>query len=71
MTRYTQKALATDVAEMNEILSSHGHMIKVGSRNGYTAVDLAHLGGKVIRNIQCGTPRECLEYCNYLMSDYQ
>lgn len=35
-----------------------GYFIKVSQRKGHTAVDLYH-NRNMIRNLMCGTPREC------------
>lgn len=62
--RYTEKALTTDVKEMNEALAHTGFFLRVNPRNGMCGVDLYRKdanrsGGVCVRNIELGTPREC------------
>lgn len=68
-TRYTANALKSDVIRLNKELEEQGNEFRfvVGGRNGYTAVDLATVEQQsrhvLSRNLECGTPRECLEAC--------
>ena len=71
--RYTYNRLKEDIAALNKELEERGHeyRFQLGHRNGYTAIDLArtqqHKRGTCVRNIQCGSPRECLTACeNYI-----
>lgn len=74
MTRYTSKALKNDVVTLNKELEEQGseYRFVVGGRNGYTAIDLAtveQMQRKVVgRNLECGTPRECLNACYDFMA---
>lgn len=70
--RYTEKALQADIRELNETLKPSGYFLRVDSRNGYTAIDEYRAdstkasGAACVRNIECGTPRECWDAaCNY------
>lgn len=68
--RFTKNDLDHALNDINVALKPTGHYLKAASRNGYTGLDLysgdgslGH-GGKCLRNIECGTPRECLEAAN-------
>lgn len=67
MARYTSKALQQDLKEINVMIqkATNGrYFLEAQSRNGYTGLDLYRMEGdrrKCERNIQCGSPRECLE----------
>jgi hypothetical protein len=72
--RYTANALKVDVELLNKELEKQGNEFRfvVGGRNGYTAIDLAtveqmkrHVS---TRNLECGTPRECLNACYQFMA---
>ncbi len=65
--RYTRSDLHEDIKAINETLAGSGYYIFAQGRNGYTGLD-EYKGdpnqrdsGKCIRNLQCGTPRECLQ----------
>jgi hypothetical protein len=64
--RYTFKALQSDIQDINKTLEERksNKRLTVENRNGYTAVDicrLEQLDKKTCeRNLECGTPRECL-----------
>lgn len=72
-TRYTFNALKADVETLNKELEDRGsgYRFVVGGRNGYTAVDLARVeqiqNHTCERNLECGSPRECLEACYRFM----
>lgn len=65
MARYMRSNLEQDIDGINKTGGRNGRTtyLKVQARNGYTAVDEygVNTAGKTvcIRNIQCGTPREC------------
>jgi hypothetical protein len=65
-TRYTGNRLATDVAQINDSLASikSSWRLVVGYRYGHTSLDLATIQQAAEhccqRNLECGTPRECL-----------
>jgi hypothetical protein len=67
--RYTGKSLEADVASFNEQLAARGDAYRflVSYRYNYTAVDLAtpaQLARHICqRNLETGTPRECLNAC--------
>ena len=69
MKRYTGKSLEADVKGFNEQLAARGdaYRFDVGYRYNYTAIDLAtpkQLARHCCaRNLQTGTPRECLNAC--------
>ena len=63
MTRYLRNDLRFDVAEINKRAEDAGRdtYLRVEGRNGYTGLDEhSRSTGKCLRNIQCGTPKECL-----------
>lgn len=66
MSRYTVKTLKQDVETINESLAFGGsaYSFEVSERNGYTAIDLikidVHGEYNCERNIEAGTPRECI-----------
>lgn len=68
-TRYTAARLETDLVDMNETLAKMGdpYRFLIGGRYGHTAVDLAtpeQLARHCCqRNLELGTPRECLAAC--------
>ena len=68
-TRYTGKSLEADCVRFNEQLAERGdaYRFDVGYRYNYTAVDLAtpeQLARHCCqRNLETGTPRECLAAC--------
>jgi hypothetical protein len=68
--RYTYKKLEQDVAELNKQLEAHGAALRmdVGSRNGYTAIDLAtpeQLSRYCCQRMLIGgTPKECIAEAN-------
>lgn len=70
MKRYTYKNLQSDIEVLNAKLAEKGHNMRfvVGSRNGYTAVDLATIEQLARhccqRMLVGGTPRECLNACH-------
>lgn len=72
--RYTDKALERDLIGFNSTLENIGHDMRliIGGHNGYTAVDLATVEQAkrhcIQRNLECGTPRECLNACNAYMA---
>jgi hypothetical protein len=57
MARYTRKDLDAALVEINTTVTSGRHL-EAQSRNGYTGLD-EYMGNKCVRNIQCGSPREC------------
>lgn len=63
MSRYMREDLRTDLKSINEIakeLGKHTYLEAQG-RNGYTGLDeYSSITNRCIRNIKCGTPRECL-----------
>jgi len=65
--RYTRKSLYADLKDINKGLIGTGYYLAANGRNGYTGVDeyvgdaSEGTGGRCVRNIKCGTPRECLE----------
>lgn len=67
MTRYTRKMLDAELKEINKALAGSGRYLAAQGRNGYTGVDEYEgdpsegTGGRCIRNIECGTPRKCIE----------
>jgi hypothetical protein len=66
MPRYTRKNLQQDLIEINKSIEHTGHYVAAQGRNGYTGLDeyegvsSAGNSGRCIRNLQCGTPKECL-----------
>ncbi|QDJ96221.1 hypothetical protein Xoosp13_34 [Xanthomonas phage Xoo-sp13] len=63
MARYTNKMLDHDLKGINEIAKERGGTtyLKETRRNGYTGLDEYSIEtNKCIRNLQCGTPNECL-----------
>lgn len=66
MKRITYKALEADCTQLNAQMKDAGinWLLIPGQRNGYTAVDIAtpeqRETGAVQRNLECGSPRECL-----------
>ncbi len=73
MKRYTHKALESDVETLNAKLAEKGHPMRfmVGTRYGYSAIDLATVEQLARhccqRNLDSGTPRECLAACHAYM----
>lgn len=67
MSRYTRKDLYAELNEVNKTLAGSGYYLAAQSRNGYTGIDEyrgdASEGhaGKCVRNLKCGTPRECIQ----------
>lgn len=65
--RYTENALRHDIAAINRELadSASAYFYKVCPRNNYCAVDIYEVDAlgkkKILREIECGTPKECLE----------
>lgn len=68
--RYTVKDLRADVAELNKTLKPSGYYLDVECRNGYTGLDEYRVStdpakrDTCVRNIECGSPRECLAAAN-------
>lgn len=67
MSRYTRKDLYAELHEVNKKLDGSGYYLAAQSRNGYTGLD-EYRGdssegnaGKCVRNLKCGTPRECIQ----------
>ena len=66
MKRYTQKDFKEDLfyINTNDVLSGVVRFAGFGARNGYSAVDeyVVASNGTIFlqRNIECGTPRECI-----------
>lgn len=63
MARYYRSDLRFDVAAINKRAEDAGvdSYLRVEGRNGYTALDEHdRKTGKCFRNIECGTPKECL-----------
>ena len=67
MSRYTRKDLYAELHEVNKKLDGSGYSLAAQSRNGYTGLD-EYRGdssegnaGKCVRNLKCGTPRECIQ----------
>lgn len=75
MKRYTGKNLESDVASINQKLETLGAPLRlvVGYRYNYTAIDLAtpeQLARHCCqRNLECGSPRECLAAANAFLAD--
>jgi len=73
MKRYTYNNLTTDVEILNAKLAEKGHNMRfmVGARYGYSAIDLATVEQLARhcceRNLDTGTPRECLNACHEYM----
>ena len=67
--RYTGKSLEADLIDFNKWLEERGDAMRfvIGYRYNYTAVDLATPENAARhctnRNLECGTPRECLNAC--------
>ncbi|WAX21446.1 hypothetical protein [Stenotrophomonas phage RAS14] len=67
MARYMRSNLEQEIEAINQTGGRNGRTtyLKVQARNGYTAIDeysVRQGGGAIcLRNIQCGTPRECRE----------
>ncbi len=59
--RYTVKDLRGDLERINAALPD-GLRMQEGGRNGYQAVDLYDAAGSCLRNVGCGTARECMGY---------
>jgi hypothetical protein len=63
--RYTVKDLRADIAEMNKTLMPSGYYLGVECRNGYTGLDEYRVStdpakrDTCVRNIECGSPRDC------------
>jgi hypothetical protein len=74
MKRYTFKSLQADIQALNKKLEDRNdpHRFVIDSRNNYTAIDLARpnqlAGHTVVRNLECGTPRQCLNACHEYMA---
>ncbi len=74
-TRYTGKSLEADCVRFNAQLAERGdsYRFDVGYRNGYTAVDLATPAQLerhcCQRNLEVGTPRDCLNACYRYLSE--
>jgi hypothetical protein len=70
MKRYTRAMLDEALVKINEEISSTGFYLCAQSRNGYTGLDeykgssVDGNAGRCIRNIECGTPRQCIEAAN-------
>lgn len=73
MKRYTHKSLAADVELLNAKLAEKGHEMRfmIGGRYNYSAIDLATVEQLARhccqRNLDTGTPRECLNACHEYM----
>lgn len=68
-TRYTFNSLVQDLIEINKKLEPTGYYLKAAQRNGYTALDMmrkepARKFDAMVNNIECGSPRKCLEAAN-------
>ena len=67
MSRYTRKDLYAELHKDNKKLDGSGYYLAAQSRNGYTGLDEYHgdssegNAGKCVRNLKCGTPRECIQ----------
>jgi hypothetical protein len=70
MRRITIKDLRACVEEINDRLLERGsdRRIEQGGRNGYQAIDVyavdadnKRMGSGVLRNVQCGSSRECID----------
>lgn len=67
MNRYTRNMLEQDLQTINQKISSTGYYLAAQGRNGYTGIDEYQgdasegTAGRCIRNIECGTPRQCFE----------
>ena len=72
--RFTAKALDAALPALNQTLAEIGdeYRFVAGGRNGYTAVDLATPEQSArfccSRNLESGTPRECLAACHSYVS---
>jgi hypothetical protein len=70
MKRYTGKSLEADLVSLNQTLERIGSEMRlvIGYRYGYTAVDIATVEQLKVhcqqRNLETGTPKECLNACN-------
>lgn len=64
MERMTRKRARSILSGMNQTLQAAGHdcYLRMQGRNGYTGLDLFdNVTNSCLRNIRCGTPRQCLE----------
>ena len=75
MARYTFKSLDNDIDALNAQLENWGHTprLQAGQRYGYSALDLAtveqHARHCCERNLETGSPRECLAAAqSYMMT---
>jgi hypothetical protein len=67
MARYTRSQLRHDLNAINELVKGRDGKtyLEAQGRNGYTGLDEYCIDTKkCIRNIQCGTPAECLSAAN-------
>ena len=60
MARYTIVNLRADIKDINEANASAPTKLRVLPRNGYIGLDEMGHDGRCIRNIECGSARECL-----------
>lgn len=63
MARYMREDLRNDLKGINEIAKERGKVTYLAAegRNGYTGLDeYSSITNRCIRNIECGTPKECL-----------
>lgn len=76
MSRYTGKSLEKDVQEINAKLEKLNSPLRcvVGYRYNYTAIDLATPEQMARhccqRNLETGTPRECLAAANAFVASH-
>lgn len=62
MSRYLRNDLRSDLVEINALAENRGMntYLRAEGRNGYTGLDEHERGtDRCLRNIQCGSPREC------------
>jgi hypothetical protein len=63
MARYMREDLRNDLKGINDIAKERGKVtyLSAEGRNGYTGLDeYSSITNRCIRNITCGTPKECL-----------
>ena len=63
MARYMREDLRNDLKKINDVAKARGKhtYLEAQGRNGYTGLDeYSSITQRCIRNIECGTPNECL-----------
>ena len=67
MSKYT-KELAAVTDRVNSAIKNNGYEIKIGHRNGYTAIDLHNDKGGCLDYITAGiTDREAIDYLHAML----